>query len=197
MDARPAIEEFFLKNGKIAVDCVLSLTGFSLVGGPAYNDSRAAEEILSKLDVPYVAAHALEFQTLSHWEENDSGLGPVETTMLVALPEIDGAIAPTVFGGRPAPGLEMLPSEDRVESLVGKVISYVNLRIKPLEEKRISIILYGFPPNAGAIGTAAGIPVPGTPKVVGLPRPGEAKTLGPKTNTRGGGACLRDHGATL
>ena len=49
----------------------------------------------------------------------------------------------------------MLPAEDRVESLVGKVISYVNLRIKPLEEKRISIILYGFPPNAGAIGTAA------------------------------------------
>ena len=155
LDARPAIEEFFLKNGKIAVDCVLSLTGFSLVGGPAYNDSRAAEEILSKLDVPYVAAHALEFQTLSHWEENDSGLGPVETTMLVALPEIDGAIAPTVFGGRPGPGLEMLPAEDRVESLVGKVISYVNLRIKPLEEKIISIILYGFPPNAGAIGTAA------------------------------------------
>ena len=155
LDARPAIEEFFLTNGKIAVDCVLSLTGFSLVGGPAYNDSRAAEEILSKLDVPYVAAHALEFQTLSHWEENDSGLGPVETTMLVALPEIDGAIAPTVFGGRPGPGLEMLPAEDRVESLVGKVISYVNLRIKPLEEKIISIILYGFPPNAGAIGTAA------------------------------------------
>ena len=155
LDARPAIEEFFQSNGKITVDCVLSLTGFSLVGGPAYNDSRAAEEILSKLDVPYVAAHALEFQTLSHWEENDSGLGPVETTMLVALPEIDGAIAPTVFGGRPGPGLEMLPAEDRVESLVGKVISYVNLRIKPLEEKRISIILYGFPPNAGAIGTAA------------------------------------------
>ena len=98
------------------VDCVVSLTGFSLVGGPAYNDSQAAEEILSKLNVPYVAAHALEFQTLSHWEENDSGLGPVETTMLVALPEIDGAIAPTVFGGRPGPGLEMLPAEERVES---------------------------------------------------------------------------------
>jgi magnesium chelatase subunit H len=155
LDARPAIEEFFQTNRKITVDCVLSLTGFSLVGGPAYNDSKAAEEMLSKLDVPYVAAHALEFQTLSHWEESDTGLGPVETTMLVALPEIDGAIAPTVFGGRPGPGLEMLPAEDRVESLAAKVINYVNLRIKPVEEKNISIVLYGFPPNAGAIGTAA------------------------------------------
>ncbi|MED5532315.1 MAG: cobaltochelatase subunit CobN [Pseudomonadota bacterium] len=155
LDSRPAIEEFFHKNGNILVDCVVSLTGFSLVGGPAYNDSQAAEEILSKLNVPYVAAHALEFQTLSHWEENDSGLGPVETTMLVALPEIDGAIAPTVFGGRPGPGLEMLPAEERVESLVSKVRKYVNLRTKPVEDKRVSVILYGFPPNAGAIGTAA------------------------------------------
>ena len=27
------------------------------------------------------------------------GLGPVETTMLIALPEIDGATNPTVFAG--------------------------------------------------------------------------------------------------
>ncbi len=155
LDSRPAIEEFFQKNGSSSVDCVVSLTGFSLVGGPAYNDSQAAEEILSELNVPYVAAHALEFQTLSHWEENDSGLGPVETTMLVALPEIDGAIAPTVFGGRPGPGMEMLPAEDRVQSLVSKVSKYVSLRTKPVEDKIISVILYGFPPNAGAIGTAA------------------------------------------
>jgi hypothetical protein len=34
------------------VDAVVSLTGFSLVGGPAYNDARAAEEVLAGLDVP-------------------------------------------------------------------------------------------------------------------------------------------------
>ena len=38
------------------VDAVVSLTGFSLVGGPAYNDSRAAEDILAKLDAPKKAA---------------------------------------------------------------------------------------------------------------------------------------------
>ena len=64
LDARPAIERFFMRDGVPAVDAVVSLTGFSLVGGPAYNDARAAEEILAKLDVPYVAAHPLEFQTI-------------------------------------------------------------------------------------------------------------------------------------
>ena len=34
------------------VDAVVSLTGFSLVGGPAYNDSKAAEEILPRSMCP-------------------------------------------------------------------------------------------------------------------------------------------------
>ncbi|MGL5115508.1 MAG: DUF3479 domain-containing protein, partial [Beijerinckiaceae bacterium] len=41
LDARPAIERFFMKDGRATVEAVVSLTGFSLVGGPAYNDSRA------------------------------------------------------------------------------------------------------------------------------------------------------------
>src|SRR4051812_34487171 len=44
LDSRPAIEEFFLKDGRPVIDALVSLTGFSLVGGPAYNDARAAEE---------------------------------------------------------------------------------------------------------------------------------------------------------
>ena len=40
----PAIERYFLRDGVPTVDAVVSLTGFSLVGGPAYNDARAAED---------------------------------------------------------------------------------------------------------------------------------------------------------
>ena len=100
LDSRPAIEQFFMHNGKPAVDAVVSLTGFSLVGGPAYNDSDAAQTMLEKLDVPYTAAHAMEFQTLQQWGGSDRGLMPVETTMMVAIPELDGATSPLVFGGR-------------------------------------------------------------------------------------------------
>jgi magnesium chelatase subunit H len=37
LDSRPAIDAFFFKNGQVCVDAVVSLSGFSLVGGPAYN----------------------------------------------------------------------------------------------------------------------------------------------------------------
>ncbi|MEM9765332.1 MAG: cobaltochelatase subunit CobN, partial [Pseudomonadota bacterium] len=100
LDARPAIERYFMEDGEPAVDTVISLTGFSLVGGPAYNDAKAAEEILAKLDVPYIGAHALEFQSLEQWGGSARGLQPVENTIMVAIPELDGATNPIVFGGR-------------------------------------------------------------------------------------------------
>ncbi|TVS03084.1 MAG: magnesium chelatase subunit H [Rhodobacteraceae bacterium] len=166
LDGRPAIAEYH--QGKI--DALLSLTGFSLVGGPAYNDSPAAVETLSALNVPYMVAHPLEFQTLGQWAASDTGLGPVETTMLIALPEIDGATSPTVYGGRhgaeKCTGCQhqchvdsttraMAPCHERITSLAEKLVRTVALRRKENAEKKVGIVLFGFPPNAGAVGTAA------------------------------------------
>ena len=95
LDGRPAIEKYFIGADGPLIDVLVSLTGFSLVGGPAYNDTNAAVKTLSNLNVPYISAHPLEFQTLPQWEVSSTGLGPIETTMLVALPELDGATVPT------------------------------------------------------------------------------------------------------
>jgi magnesium chelatase subunit H len=154
LDARPAVERFFLRDGRPCVDAVVSLTGFSLVGGPAYNDARAAEELLGRLDVPYIAAHALEFQTLQQWDADARGLTPVEATMMVAIPELDGATSPLTFGGRGADG-QMAPHGERVERLAGRVARLVALRRSRRAERRVAIVLFNFPPNAGATGTAA------------------------------------------
>ena len=166
LDARPAVDAYF--GGKI--DALVSLTGFSLVGGPAYNDNDAAVKMLADLDVPYLAAHSLEFQTLGQWARSSGGLGPIETTMLVALPELDGASCPTVFGGRLGPegcdgcnhvckaGVEakaMVPCAERIESLAEKTLRLGKLRRKKNADKKIAVVLFGFPPNAGAVGTAA------------------------------------------
>ncbi len=160
LDARPAVRRFFMCDGKPVVDCVVSLTGFSLVGGPAYNDASAAEEMLADLDVPYIAAHATEFQTLEQWSASDRGLMPVETTMMVAIPELDGAIAPTLFAGRSiaaeaADGADMFPQADRIKRLADRVQALVRLRRTPRSKRRLGIVLFNFPPNTGATGTAA------------------------------------------
>ena len=155
LDARETVQRFFMKDGVAIVDAVVSLTGFSLVGGPAYNDAQAAEVLLASLDVPYVGAHPVEFQTLAQWETDARGLTPVESTMMVALPELDGATGPITFGGRGGPqGHDMFVHAERAAMLAARVSKLVVLRRRARAEKKLAIVLFNFPPNAGATGTA-------------------------------------------
>ncbi|MFD1196563.1 magnesium chelatase subunit H [Seohaeicola saemankumensis] len=170
LDGRPAIDGFFRDTKGAKIDAMVSLTGFSLVGGPAYNDNESAIKVLKELDIPYIAAHPLEFQTLGQWAMSPQGLGPIETTMLIALPELDGATNPTIFAGRH--GLDgcqgcnhmctsqsrnkaMAPCPERIDSLAEKTLRLARLRQKRNADKKVGIVLFGFPPNAGAVGTAA------------------------------------------
>ena len=160
LDARPAVEAFFKRNGVATIDAFVSLTGFSLIGGPAYNDSHGASELLRELDVPYIAAHALEFQTVEQWEASERGLSPVEATMMVAIPELDGAAAPMVFGGRmeSAPAgaeRDLLAHPERVERLAERVARIVRLRRSERAKRKVAVVLFNFPPNGGSTGTAA------------------------------------------
>ncbi len=160
LDARPAIERFFLRDGAVTVDAVVSLTGFSLVGGPAYNDAKAAETVLTQLDVPYIAAHPVEFQTLEQWDADSRGLMPVEAAMMVALPELDGGIWPMTFGGRSeqAEGVQkrqMVAHPERAATLAARVLKLVALRRSQRAERKLAVVLFNFPPNGGAVGTAA------------------------------------------
>jgi len=159
LDARPAIERYFVRGGRPVVDAVINLTGFSLVGGPAYNDADAAVATLRRLDVPYLAAHPVEFQSLEQWAAGAQGLTPIEATMMVAIPELDGAICPSLFGGRAAeadgPVRAMRACPERVDALAAKVAKLVALRRTPRADRKLGIVLFNFPPNAGSAGSAA------------------------------------------
>jgi magnesium chelatase subunit H len=160
LDQREAVLHYFTRNGKATVDAVVSLTGFSLVGGPAYNDAHAAEELLASLDVPYVAAHPVEFQTLEQWQADPRGLLPVEATMMVAIPELDGGIVPMTFGGRSSAvgddhKRDMVTHPERSAMLAARVAKLVSLRRKARANRKIAVVLFNFPPNAGTVGSAA------------------------------------------
>jgi magnesium chelatase subunit H len=156
LDVRPAAERFFQSaDGRARIDALVSLTGFSLVGGPAYNDAPAARELLGGLDVPYVAVQALEFQSVDDWRADARGLNPLQATLMVAIPELDGATGPMVFAGRGGDGGASGPVPERVDRLAARVEKLVALRKSAKAERKIGIVLFNFPPNAGSVGTAA------------------------------------------
>src|SRR5262249_29508790 len=93
MDNRDACERFFVgtqasslhaggpraaeQPGRLRtarVSQIVSLTGFSFVGGPAMNDSEAAANYLSELNIPYRSLVSLDTQTIESWRASFTGL---------------------------------------------------------------------------------------------------------------------------
>ncbi|MDF1501853.1 magnesium chelatase subunit H [Roseisolibacter sp. H3M3-2] len=168
LDARPALERNFglVRDGdawrlaRPTIDALVNLTGFSLVGGPAYNDAPAAQAALAALDVPYLSLQTLEFQSVAEWRADPRGLNPLQATLQVAIPELDGAIAPAVYGGRgmgtpEAPAAPSEPLPDRVAAIADRVARLVRLRRTDRARRKLAVVLFNFPPNAGNTGSAA------------------------------------------
>ena len=156
--ARATIHEIRRKR-RARISQMVSLTGFSFVGGPAMNDSEAAAQFLRDLNIPYRSLVSLDTQTIESWRESFTGLNPVQTGMQVAIPEIDGATEPFVFGGIPGRGVEPAPLEDRCLRIARRLRRWNRLQTASRDQLKIALLIYCFPPNKGNIGTAADLDV--------------------------------------
>lgn len=158
---RGIVETPSLSSEAVAVDAIVSTIGFPLVGGPAGSmeagrQVEVAKRILSAKNVPYIVAAPLLIQDIHSWTRQ--GIGGLQSVVLYALPELDGAIDPVPLGGLVGDRIYLIP--ERVQRLTGRVKRWIALRRTPVAERRIAIILYGFPPGYGAVGTAALLNVP-------------------------------------
>ncbi|HEU4597670.1 MAG TPA: cobaltochelatase subunit CobN [Pyrinomonadaceae bacterium] len=144
---------------KSRVSQIVSLTGFSFVGGPAMNDSEAAVEFLRGLNRPFRSAVSLDVQTVEAWRESQTGLNPVQAGMQVAIPEIDGATEPFIYGGLHAGGAEPVALEERCLRFARRLRRWNHLRTAERASLKLALVLFCFPPNKGNIGTAAELDV--------------------------------------
>jgi magnesium chelatase subunit H len=149
------------------VDAVVNTVGFPLVGGPAGSmeagrNVAVAEKLLSDLNVPYIVASPLLLQSIPQWKTN--GVLGLQSVVLYSLPELDGAIDTVVLGGLVGDKIALVP--ERVRKLNQRVKAWVNLRRTPPSQRKIAIALYGFPPQVGAVGTAALLDVPQSLEVI-------------------------------
>ena len=145
----------------VKVDAIVSTIGFPLVGGPAGSmeagrQVEVAQGILTEKNVPYIVAAPLLIQDIYSWTRQ--GIGGLQSVVLYALPELDGAIDTIPLGGLVGEDIYLIP--ERVKRLTGRIKSWIQLRNTPPAKRKVAIILYGFPPGYGATGTAALLNVP-------------------------------------
>ncbi len=149
------------RSRAVPVAAIVSTIGFPLVGGPAGSmqagrREEVAQRILQAKNVPYLVSAPLLIQDIHSWTRQ--GIGGLQGVVLFALPELDGAIDPVPLGGLVGDRIYLVP--ERVKRLTGRLNAWIALRRKPPAERRIAIVLYGFPPGYGAVGTAALLNVP-------------------------------------
>jgi len=154
-------ETLSLSKDAVKVDAVISTIGFPLVGGPAGSmeagrQVEVAKRILTAKNIPYIVAAPLLIQDIHSWVRK--GIGGLQSVVLYALPELDGAIDTIPLGGLVGEDIYLIP--ERVKRLTGRVNNWIKLRRKEKGDRKVAIILYGFPPGYGATGTAALLNVP-------------------------------------
>lgn len=169
-----------LSRDAVEVDAVVSTIGFPLVGGPAGSMEGArqadlAKQILMAKNVPYFVAAPLLIQDVKSWYKQ--GIGGLQSVVLYSLPELDGAIDAIPLGGLCCGDREFCESQrdlkgctrssgeirlvkERLGRLTERIKKWTSLRAKSPSDRRVAVVLYGYPPGIGATGTAALLNVP-------------------------------------
>ena len=137
------------------VDLLLNGTGFSLVGGMAESHPDQARTALEALNIGYLDLIPLAFQRVEEWQKDDMGLTPIQLAMNIAIPELDGAAEPLVYGGPTEGSDKFIAIEPQIALATERIVRRVRLHRKQNAEKKLAIVLFNFPPNLGNVGTAA------------------------------------------
>ncbi|QEL18242.1 cobaltochelatase subunit CobN [Limnoglobus roseus] len=175
---KPAAFNLLCDSSGPVIDSVICTQSFSL------GDGRDGPEALKWLDRPILQA-IIAGTSFDQWDASPRGLGPLDTAMNVALPELDGRIitVPISFketvspdgppSRRALPTVDAIPEGDvpgqviryvgergRIE-LVGRLAArFATLRRKPNPEKRIAFILTNSAGKANRVGNAVGLDAP-------------------------------------
>ncbi|MBN9518254.1 cobaltochelatase subunit CobN [bacterium] len=172
----PAAFDRLSADGCPVVDVVVSTLAFAL------GDGRHETDALRVLDTPILQAITAG-SSFDQWAASPRGLGPLDTAMTVALPELDGRVitVPVSFKESvrtetPADGriplatvapaddagevIRYAAARDRVEVVGRLALRFAALRRTPPAAKRIAFILTNNAGKANRVGNAVGLDAP-------------------------------------
>lgn len=151
---RQVFGDFFQAEGKTVIDALVTTMKFSQIG----NGNLKVEDFAA-LGVPVLTAYTL-LTSEAEWRANPEGLNAVETSIGVALPELDGALHGVPIAGRVtrADGaVEYVPLPERMKAMVARAGKWAKLRWLSNADKKVAVIFHNYPPKNYNIGSASGL----------------------------------------
>ncbi len=156
------IEKLFKKEN---VKAIITSTSFSIIDS---NNNNTDESLWDKIDVPV-------FQILTSssqrkvWLESSTGLSPIDLSMQIALPEIDGRIItrPCAFKTITkcheylSTAIHKLePDVDNIKWLSKHVKSWIRLQELNQKDKKVCLVLANYPVKNGRLANGVGLDTP-------------------------------------
>jgi len=151
--------------GRERVQAVLCTTSFASV---QFEEAGLGAPLWEALGVP-VLQLLCSSQSRERWAGSSIGLGPLDLSLQVALPELDGRLTTRVGAfkqieradGRLATAVQRYgPDLERLDWVSRLVRGWTDLRQTPVEERRLALVLANYPTRNARLANGVGLDTP-------------------------------------
>jgi cobaltochelatase CobN len=151
--------------GADQVDAVICATGFASV---QFEEAGLGAPLWERLGVPVLQLIS-SGQSRRTWQQSSIGLGPLDLSLQVALPELDGRITTRIgaFKETVASSQELataltrqVPDPERLAWIAALTAAWIELRRTPAPERRLALVLANYPTRNSRLANGVGLDTP-------------------------------------
>ena len=156
------VADLFQREG---VEAVLCSTSFASV---QFEEAGLGAPLWERLGVP-VLQLLCSSQPRQRWQASSIGLGPIDLTLQVALPELDGRLTTRIgafketvgASGRLAAALQSYqPDPERLAWIARLAANWISLRQTPAAQRQIALVLANYPTRNSRLANGVGLDTP-------------------------------------
>ncbi len=151
--------------GREQVQAVLSCTGFASV---SFEEAGLGAPLWERLGVPVLQVLS-SGRSREAWQQSSIGLGPLDLSLQVALPELDGRLTTRVgaFKERSSSSVTLAtalhhyePDRERLDWIAQLTGAWIRLRLTPAPERRVALVLANYPNRNSRLANGVGLDTP-------------------------------------
>ena len=151
--------------GREGVQAVLCATGFASV---RFEEAGLGAPLWERLGVPVLQVLS-STRPRQSWQDSSIGLGPLDLSLQVALPELDGRIITRVGAFKETAGTSarlvtalqrLCPDSERLAWIAQLTRAWVQLRQTPVAQRRLALVLANYPNRNGRLANGVGLDTP-------------------------------------
>jgi cobaltochelatase CobN len=157
------IRQYFVRDNQAGIDALFVYSAFFLKSRQkeAAISRESTTDVLKELNVPILKMIHAARQTEEEWRADPQGLNLPQVIISITLPEFDGLIEPILVGASEGTGdyAPAKPIISQVPYLVDRILEWIELRNKPISEKKVAFVLLNSPCKSveATVGTAFGL----------------------------------------